>query len=84
MTTVSDRTMIGEDVRVDDHSFVNCRFQDCRLFYAGGFFGLQDTTIARSSWIFDGAAQRTINLLVLFQVDLSQLQAPPADDEMPN
>jgi hypothetical protein len=45
MTLVSDRTIENEDIRLDDHSFVNCHLVNCRIFYAGGYL---DSTIPTS------------------------------------
>ena len=77
MTIISDKTIIAEDVRLDDHTFVSCRLVNCRIFYAGGYFGLYDTTIEAPKWAFDGAAQRTINLLSTFSLDMQGMIIPP-------
>jgi len=76
-TEVRDRTITGEDVRLDDHDFVSCRLDGCRIFYGGGYYGLYDTTITNPTFAFDGAAQRTINLLSMFKLDMSGMHIPP-------
>ena len=65
MTEIRDRTFFGgEPVETDGVKFIDCRFEDASLRYAGGeipFF--QDCTFVEFGWYFHGPALRTIQLL---------------------
>jgi hypothetical protein len=84
MTLISDRIIESEDVRLDDHSFVDCTLNNCHLFYAGGYYALHNTHINNPTFSFDGAAQRTIDFLVHFNLQLSGMQLPPPPQETVN
>ncbi len=84
MTFVNNQTIEGQDVRLDDHTFISRNLVDCRIFYAGGHFGLDDTNVTNPSWVFDGAAQRTIELLLTFDLSLSGMHVSRQSESLPN
>jgi hypothetical protein len=51
-------------VHVDGHAYRSCRFEQCRLVYAGGDLpSMIDCTFEGCSWRLVGAAGRTLRLL---------------------
>jgi hypothetical protein len=62
---VKDRTYDGGAVATDGTNFTGCTFNSVELHYAGGEHPFFDSCAFNGnvSWIFDGAALRTIQLL---------------------
>jgi hypothetical protein len=51
-------------VHLDGHSYRSCRFERCRLVYAGGELpSMIDCTFEGCSWRLAGAAARTLRLM---------------------
>lgn len=68
MTEVRGRTFAGgEQVRVDDTSFIDCTFDGAQLRYGGGALpSFENCSFADASWYYEDAALRTIQLLQAF------------------
>jgi hypothetical protein len=68
MEEVRGRTFTdGEQVQMDDTSFVDCTFDSATLRYAGGTLPtFENCNFADAHWYFQGAAVRTIQLLQVF------------------
>jgi hypothetical protein len=66
MKFVRDANEKGTTVILDEHSFVNCRFVDCKVIYAGGDYAWENTTFVNCQLAFQGAAGRTAALLQNF------------------
>ena len=50
-----------EDVHIDEAQFFNCTFIACRIIYTGKPLpGFNNCTFDRCQWVFDGAAENTI------------------------
>lgn len=52
-----------ETIDLDDASWVNCRFVDCRLRYGGGDITITGCSFDGGTWAFHGAALNTIEYL---------------------
>jgi uncharacterized protein YjbI with pentapeptide repeats len=65
MAEFRDRTFSdGEIVDVDDNRFIDCRFDNAQLRYAGGEHPhFENCQVEDIGWYFTGAALRTIQLL---------------------
>lgn len=56
-----NRHFTEETVKVDDNEYQNCRFTECRIVYTGtGIPKFANCVFERCQWVFDGAAENTI------------------------
>lgn len=59
-----DRNFKDEDVRLDGNDYVGCRFENVRMIYAGGELpGFERCEFTSFRFMFEGAADRTVQLL---------------------
>ncbi len=64
MPKAKDKTVTKETVDLDDGDYENCIFEECQMVYSGGaLLRLVGCTFDNCSWVFDGAAGRTIRLM---------------------
>jgi len=69
---VSDKTIV-----MDDKTFVNCHYTNCKLFYSGGDCTWVTSTFKDCQVILSGAAQKTANFLAGFGI------VPPSGTQLP-
>jgi hypothetical protein len=51
-------------IKLDNHEFVECFFEECKLEYAGkGPVSIVDCTFINVQWVFVDAAQETLQFL---------------------
>lgn len=59
-----NRTFNDTDVLLDDSQFIGCTLERCNLIYHGaGVCTMKNCSIINCRVTFDGAAQRTLNML---------------------
>lgn len=73
MTKIEKQTFKNAIVILDDHAFIDCRFEKCTFFYAGGPCILHGFTAQESHFNFLGPAMTTIAILGA----LGMLKEPP-------
>lgn len=78
LIAVTGRFFARETVTLDGHSFVKCVFEECRLVYNGGKFGLDRNEFR--SFSFESANQSITNALGLLH-SLDLLKLPVRDRE---
>lgn len=63
MIDVIDSRFEGVRLDLDDIRYVRCTFLRCEIVYRGGSFGLENCHIDGVTFIFEGAAGRTVEFL---------------------
>ena len=59
-----DRTFKNEPVNLDNNTYTGCTFNHCEVIYSGGGLpNLTNNSFNECSWIFDGAAARTMQFM---------------------
>jgi len=83
------QTLTG-DIIIDDHSFVDCKFENARLIYQGGPFELVGGEAKNVETLLVGAAHNTVSFLRMIRgVDskcfeaLVSGQSPPVESKKP-
>jgi hypothetical protein len=77
MTPIENDTKTGVVIYMDDRYFINCRYTDCTLIFAGGDFGWVNSSFQNCKLSFEGPAGRTVNVLRMFSL-LSDKFGQPA------
>lgn len=73
MNVTYKKEFTDEVVHVEG-AFLECTFNGCQMFFGGEYFVFEKCKLNQCTWRFHGAAQRTLNALAIFGVDLSVLQ----------
>ena len=80
------QTFTNEVIVLDNNSFENCTFEECKFVYSGGSFGLLGKVTVKGpiSVTFKGPAEGTMHLLrTLYGLDpeyvVQMLSAPPEE-----
>lgn len=61
MTLFKDKDFENTVVNLDDNTFKNCKIKNCQIVYGGGPLpSLIDCSFIDSTFMFDGAASRTL------------------------
>ncbi len=63
MTRYEDKIFEGQHLVLDDGVFINCKFKNCSLEYAGGDVYVQNCQGDGCQLVWRGAALRTVMLL---------------------
>jgi len=64
MQPVINRQFREAVVELDGHHFINCQFIECQLvFSASETVAFDGCVFDRCGWVFDGAAERTLQFL---------------------
>ncbi len=74
MDVITDRTIEDEYVVLDNKTFIDCNLIDCVLEYSGGEVIFERTHISGCSYLFVGAANSTLKVLELLQIEPSEIQ----------
>lgn len=61
---IKGRHFENEAVKLDDTTFVDCTFIDCRLSFSGGNCDFTECHFVRPQMEFSGAAGSTVTLLL--------------------
>lgn len=69
-------TIINATLVVEENIFVNCKLQNCRLYYSGGSFEWANTNFENCAWAFRDEAANTLRLQMTIGM-LKQGQVPP-------
>jgi hypothetical protein len=75
MEILENRSLTREYVVVDNKLFVNCRFEECLLIYAGGDYHARGCEFTHCSFRLEGPALRTLEFL--FEMGLVPRDAIP-------
>lgn len=61
---ITNRTFAYEEVPVDFHAFIDCRFDHCTMIYSGRETLRMDGCVLENvQWVFTDAAARTLRVL---------------------
>jgi hypothetical protein len=64
MALFKDVKKVNETVVLDDHEFISCEFQNCKMIYRGGEIPkLQHCHFVHCTWHLEEAAKRTVLFL---------------------
>ena len=63
MTRYENQTFENEHLILDEAIYINCKFKNCSMEYAGGDTHVQNCQGDECQMIWRGAAQRTVLLL---------------------
>ncbi len=74
METHRNQTFQGKTFVVEDVAFINCKLNDCDLYYSGGDFDWVNSNFENCRFHWRGAAKNT---LALFQA-VGVVPMPPA------
>jgi len=91
MHQFDDKIFEDKEITVDGNEYVDCKFIDCVLSYAGGKWGMLANDFLECTLQFDGAASRTLGFLSMLHnecpevfeelVDQIRGNPAPADSE---
>jgi hypothetical protein len=87
MQSVENQTVKAITVFMDNRFFINCKFTDCKLVFAGGDTGWENTHFTNCLIQFQGSAQRTVGFLQQFNmmtVDTSKAVKQPSPNSAIN
>jgi hypothetical protein len=61
---IANRTFSYEEVPVDFHAFIDCRFDHCTMLYSGrDTLRMERCMLEHVQWVFTDAAARTLRVL---------------------
>ena len=64
MATYAEKRLVGESIVIDGQVFNGCTLERCVLVYEGGTLpSMTNNRLVDCSWVFTGAAARTIQML---------------------
>ena len=75
-STVENQRFDGAIVHVDNHHYVNCHFANCNFVYSGGPFAFYECELLAGFLSPAGSAQRTAELIALFEQNAEQTGWP--------
>jgi hypothetical protein len=87
MIAVENETRSGVTIFIDGKHFINCRYTNCTLIFAGGDFGWTNTTFKSCQIRFSGSADRTVSFMRNFNLLPTGFRGgkptpPPADQSV--
>ena len=65
---VEGKTLVKEQLALDNHVYKNCTLDQCQVYYSGGPFELIDTHITDSELILNQPAKQIYSAIQIFKM----------------
>ncbi len=81
METILGKSFKDQEILVDDHNYVNCKFKNCTIIFTGGDHSLVNVQFENCQITITGLASKTMQFLQavgLLQPPVPQIAEHPA------